>query len=467
MNWLIFLGLATASFGLVVATSLALANRGTHRIVFALVLTGLLASALKIWLFQQTPQWHEVIPDSVTYHLNAQAFAAHWNGESVNGIDHNLRGLLAMGNRGLNKHEWSPNDHLSYASIMGSHEWLYAAYIAIWYFFCNATPEAVIASNALWAAFLPAAAFGIAINLGAKRYIAVAAAGLALADPSAGANASWLLKDTIAAFLTMATLWSLISYLKNNKGCHLFIASLALSGLGGIRFGAFAGMVISIALICSWLLIKKQKKQALMLACTALFAWTIQGVYSQAPHIQVTSHTPGTSIKNNGGTTKNPKASSNAVFRTFMGGTDVLTASEGETAADESVISWKNHLFEQPIHAIFRSLARTLFAPYPWVAIDPGLNWRSSSELYYPGTILWIICLPGILTFISTTARKSDPATWLLLLFLASQFAAYTIWLGEWSTRQRVFTLAAFFAIAMIGWVQLRDIGRSRLTNTR
>lgn len=470
MDWFIFLCISTALFGSVIVVSLILADRDARRTVLVLVLLGLIASALKIWIFQNTPQWHEPVPDSITYDLNAKALAAHWNGESVEGLQHNLRGLLVLNEAGLHSSEWSPNDQLSYASITGSHEWLYAAYIAVWYFFCNATQEAVVATNALWAAFLPAAAFGIALNLGANRHTAVFAGGLALIDPSTGVNASWLLKDTIAAFLLMATLWSLTSYILHKGVNRLLIASIALSAIGGIRFGAFIGITIATSIICACLLSKNYRQQPIMIAGVLLFSWIVQGINSQAPgftNILQSNSIIAKPHENNKHTRNAIKLIAEAPLKTFQGGTDVLMAKQGESAADESVTSWKNHFFKHPIHATFRSLARTFFAPYPWVAINPGLNWKSSSELYYPGVLLWIICLPGIVTFTLAGLRKSDPIFWLLFLFLASQFAAYTIWLGEWSTRQRVFALSAFFPIAVLGWLQLQDLAKSQWRSYR
>jgi hypothetical protein len=66
-----------------------------------------------------------------------------------------------------------------------------------------------------------------------------------------------------------------------------------------------------------------------------------------------------------------------------------------------------------------------------------------------------MFCLPGIFFALWLGACKRDPVFWLLALFLASQWAAYTIWLGEWSGRQRVFALPAFYALAAIGWFGL------------
>lgn len=445
MNWIASLGLVLVFFGLVLGTSLMLARSDTRRTVLALVLLGLIASGIKIWAFQHAPQWHDTNPDSITYDLNAKAFKAHWEGRPVDGATHNLRGLLAFYTAGVHGPEWGPNDQLSYASIIGSQEWLYTAYVATWYFFSDATRRVVIASNALWAAFLPAAAFGIALSLGATKRLALAAGGLALIDPSAGANASWMLKDTLASFLAMTTLWALLAYVTEKKTSRLAPAALALFALGGVRFGSFLGFVIAAGIICIWLISRKRHMHALAIAGVLSFAWLLQGIHSYAPNFASSS---GKLIN------------SSTPLQTINGGVGVLSASKGEASADESVLDWKNHLSTQPLHAIARSLSRTLFAPYPWVAIDPGLNWTSFSELYYPGTLLWIICLPGILTTALFAIRKNDPGLWLLLLFLASQFAAYSIWLGEWSTRQRVFALPAFFAMAVLGWGQLSSFLR-------
>ena len=144
-------------------------------------------------------------------------------------------------------------------------------------------------------------------------------------------------------------------------------------------------------------------------------------------------------------------AGAGAPVRTTVAAVYTLQAHEGDLAADETTIRWKNALAENPPLAMLKSVAHTLFAPYPWVAIHPGLNWSSFSELYYPGVLLWILCLPGIFRAIAHLIRHGGPAFWLVLLFLLSQLAAYTIWLGEWSTRQRVYALPAFFALAAMG----------------
>lgn len=415
--------------------------------MLVLVLLGLITAGLKIWIIQQTPQWYDINPDSITYDLNAKAFVDHWMGMPVQGVSHKLRGLVAFNAAGMHGPEWDPSDALSYGLVIGSHEWLYTAYIAIWYFLTGATQDVVIATNAIWAAFLPAAAAGTAIALRATRPIALAAAGLVLIDPSTGVNASWLLKDTLAAFLSMGTLWALLGYMRDGGWRRLLFAAFALSLLGGVRFVGFMGLIIAAGIVCLWLILNSQRSHALAILCTLLFAWLLQGVHSSAPHfykISVVASAVGMPVK------------------TFSQGVGVLKSSDGDASADEAVQGWKKSLVESPVYAISRSVARTLFAPYPWVAIYSGINWKSFVELYYPGALLWIVCLPGVVATVLVGLRSRDPAFWLLLLFLGSQFAAYTIWLGEWSTRQRVFALPAFFAMAALGWVKLFDLVKKR-----
>lgn len=452
MSWLLPVGMAAALFGLVVTVACMLAPRDARLTVLALVFFGLFASGLKILIFQQAPQWHDINPDSLTYDLNAKAFAAHWAGHSVDGARHHLRGLLAFNAAGLHGPEWHPGDPLTYAAVSGSHEWVYTAYAAIWYWLSGSAQGFVIGTNAIWAAFFPAAAFGIASSLGAIRRVAIAASVLALVDPSAGVNASWLLKDTLAGFLAMTSLWGLLGYLREGGRAQLLIASLALGALGGVRFVTFLGFVITSVLISIWLFSEKQRLQALVLAGVLSCGWLFQGVLSQAPQPTVNASLSLSA----------PNSAINIPTQVFVGGLNVLNASEGDHSADDSVIAWKTSLADAPAFAVLRSLARTLFAPYPWVAIDPGLNWKSFAELYYPGVLLWIACLPGVITALLLGLRGRDPVFWFLLLFLVSQFAAYTIWLGEWSTRQRVFALPALFALAALGWMQLRDLS-SRL----
>lgn len=443
MNGLLSIGMAICFFSLVMTAAALLATRDTRRTVLVLVLLGLLAAAVKIFLFQQAPQWHLLNPDSITYDLNAKAFAEHWRGNAVEGQKYHLRGLLASHAAGIHGSEWLPDDKLTYGGVIESSEWLFTAYIAFWYWLGDATQGLAVWSNALWAAFFPAAAFGIARTLCASQRVALAAAILALLDPSAGVNASWLLKDTFAGFLSVAALWALLAHLRDGGKTRFVLATLALGGLGGARFVGFLALVIAAVLVSVWLLFKNTKSRSRGLAIIGIvfFAWLINGVLVQAPLLNLT-----------GGHALETIGALAAPAITVSQGIDVLRSNQGDASADESVLSWKDTLAKKPVYAIMRSASRTLFAPYPWVAISPGLNWVSFSELYYPGVVLWILCLPGLFAALVRGLKQSDPGFWLVTLFLAALLAAYTIWLGEWSTRQRVFALPVFFSLAAIGW---------------
>lgn len=443
MSGLLVIGLAICFFALVTTVATVLATRDTRRTVIALILLGLLAATLKIFLFQQAPQWHDINPDSITYDLNAQAFAEHWRGNSVEGQSHHLRGLLVHA-AGVHGAAWVPGDKLTYGGVIGSDEWLYTGYVALWYWLSETTQALVIWSNALWAAFFPAAAFGIAHSLGASQRVSLAAAGLALLDPSAGVNASWLLKDTLAGFLAMAALWAMLAYLREGGKARLGIAVFALGGLGGVRFVAFLALVISAVMISIWLFVReKSHSRGLAIVGVVFSAWLINGLVAQAPHFSLAGR-----VLNTIGILADPA-------KKVSQGIVILRSNPGDASADDSVLNWKDGLAENPVYAIVRSAARTLFAPYPWVAISPGLNWVSFSELYYPGVVFWILCLPGVFAALVRGLQQQELGFWLLALFLAALVAAYTIWLGEWSTRQRVFALPAFFSLAAIGWAQL------------
>lgn len=445
MNSLICFGMAISIFALVTTVAAVLATRDTRRTVLALALLGLLAAAIKIFLFQQAPQWQDINPDSITYDLNAQAFAEHWRGHAVEGQTNNLRGLLVYNAAGIHGAEWVPGDWLTYAWVIGSYEWLYTGYIALWYWLAEATQTLVIWSNALWAAFFPAAAFGIAHSLGASRRVSLAAAGLALLDPSAGVNASWLLKDTLAGFLAMAAIWAVLAYLREGGKARLGIAVLVLGGLGGVRFVAFLALTIAAGLLSVWLFVRdKSRSRSLAIVGIVFSAWLVTSLIGLAPY----SSSAGAQATDIIDVIVAPAGPASQ-------GVVALRSNPGDAIGDESVLRWKKDLAENPVYAIVRSAARTLFAPYPWVAISPGLNWISFSELYYPGVVLWILCLPGIFAALARGLRSREPGFWLLVLFLSAIVAAYTIWYGEWSTRQRVFALPAFFALAAMGWAQM------------
>lgn len=103
-------GLACVLFFVVLGLGLALAPHSARLIVAVLTVAGLLVAMGKIWMFQQAPQWQDINPDSITYDLNAKAFALHWQGVPVDADEFNLRGLKAFHAAGLHTRVWQPDD---------------------------------------------------------------------------------------------------------------------------------------------------------------------------------------------------------------------------------------------------------------------------------------------------------------------------------------------------------------------
>lgn len=417
-------------FGIVLGTALILARRGERRLVTVLVLVGLAVSAGKIGLFQQAPQWHDTNPDSITYDLNARALALHWAGEDVPAEDYRLRGLDAH-----QKPVWTTEERFTYGQVHGSSDWLYVGYVAVWYALAGADQDVAIFSNAALAAFSPAAAFGIALALGASRKLALGAAMIALVDPSSGINASWLLKDTLVGFLAMAALWAAVVYARDRRGRFLIVLAIAVGLLGATRFVAFGALLIALAIWSVWALRRLEYAPSIAMIAVIVVALLLRAWLVSLPQSAVST-----------------EAAVSGVVLTAQAGLETLKATRGAENADETVLRWKDALQENPLLAITKSVAHTLFAPYPWVAAHPGLTWKSFSELYYPGVVLWMAMLPGVAFAIAHFARRRDQGAWIVLVFLAVLLAAYTVFLGEWSTRQRVFALPAFFAIGAIGW---------------
>lgn len=341
--------LACGLFFAVLGLGLALAPHGARLTVAALTVAGLLAAMGKIWLFQQAPQWQDINPDSITYDLNAKAFALHWQGVPVSADAFNLRGLKAFHAAGAHTGVWLPDDWMTYGWIVGSGDWLYTAYVGLWYL-AGATHQMAIWSNALLAAFLPAAAFGIALALGATRKVALAAGVLAVLDPSSGVNASWLLKDTLVGFLSLAALWAILRMWQERRWpvLSLLVFILALALLGVTRYVAFLVLYLAaVAVLVFWFKTLRPWPVVMALA----LAWLGQGVLTYMPQTATAPQTV-TALQ-----------TATAPLSGIQGGLNVLKAKRGEAGADDTTLRWKEYLSHNPIAALLVSGARTLFSP--------------------------------------------------------------------------------------------------------
>jgi len=439
-DWISATALYAAVFGITVACATMLAARADRRLVRQLTLWGLVAACAKIWLVQQAPQWHDTSPDSITYQLHAQALAAHWQGLPIDAKIHQLKGLLSFHDaNGLGI--WPANATLPYSAVLGTHEWLYAAYLAIWQLIASDWTAWATYSNGALAAFFPAAAFGIARCLGASARTAKFAATLALLDPSAAVNGAWLLKDTVAGWFALAAIWAAVRLIGQPHLQTVIIFAVAGGMLGAVRFAAFAAILVGVACVLPILLSKGRWAAVIHLA-----AATVAGlcIFSTVYALPVVSERP---------VVQDPLL----VLGTILAAQErTLAATSDHPAADSTVVEWRSRFLDDPLKAVTTSVARTLFAPYPWVALTHGLDYKNGIELYYPGVLLWVVCLPGIAWALVLLMQKPVEEFLFTAAVICALLGAYVIFMGEWSTRQRVFMLPVFFAFAAMGWADLR-----------
>lgn len=417
----------------VFATALALAEASERKRVALWCALGFLCACAKVWAFQQTPQWWDVSSDSRQYQLHAQALALHWQGVPVDAVAHKLHGFLATWSS-QHGQVWTPDSAIAYTSVLGTYEWLYAATLGGWRLVTNDWLFWGICFNAAMAAIFPVAAYSIARDLGASTRVAAAAALLSLVDPSSGVHASWLLKDTMSGFFAVTAVWAVFRTLRAPSTLAISILTLSASGLASVRFVGYVALVLAIVIVVMTLF-KRLPQRSVKHLCSAVLASLVLlgAMYSAPQPVTVASII-------------------SAAIQPMQAGKVTLHASEDQNAADLTVVEWRKRLREAPLEAIVTSAARTLFAPFPWVAFTHGVSGTNSIELYYPGMVLWMLCLPGIFIGFLASLRSRSPESLFLACMLLALLGAYTVFMGEWSTRQRVFMLPVFFGYAAIGW---------------
>lgn len=419
----------------------ALAEAEFKAAVTRWALVGLGLAVLKSLLILQTSQWSDVPPDSRIFQLHAEALRLHWMGLPVDPDDYKLTGYLNSWRTYLGPH-WMPDAPLQYVGVLGTHEWLYTAFLAVWQSLGEGWAFWATMGNAAMAGALPSFTYLVVRHLGASARIGHLGAVLVALDPSIAVNSTWLIKDTLAAFVAMAGV-VLIGRLFRRPHWVLAVAlALVLGLLAGIRFVAYAAFLIALLGLTPMFLSTREGPSVRAIGLAILLSTFVWASIYTAPQ----PLTPGGWI--------------DALENPLHAQADTLHADVGELGADESVAAWKSYLQDKPEWAPLRSALRTLMAPYPWVALTHGLSGDNHIELYLPGTVLWILSLPAILLGMLTAARQAGPKAWVLLIVLALIAGAYITFFGEWSTRQRIFMLPLFFAFAAIGWDKLWRLTR-------
>lgn len=403
---------------------------------------GMLACLVKIALLQHAPQWLDVPWDAQKYQANAEALHLHWLGYAVDPEIYDLTGYSAGWNN-LHGPLWKADAPITYTGVFGTYEWLYAAYGALWQFVAQDWVEWTIWSHAALAGIFPAGAFLLSRFLGTSQGAARLAALLVVLDPLTGTNAAWLLKDTLVAFLAVLALLAAARLKEHPRWTGAALLGIALGLLAGGRLVAYLAIVIGLVVLVVGLYRSGRRASVATLATGLILSLPILLILNVVP-VQFS-----------------PSMAGKAVIQRIGAQTQTLRAQKGDEGSDAVVIDWRERLANDPLRAVATSVSRTLFAPYPWVMAKEGLTGSNHIELYYPGTIFWIVCLPLTAVGLLAGARRMAPESLWMLALLAALWLAYTVFLGEWSTRQRVFMIPVFFAFAALGFDTLRRRARA------
>lgn len=426
---------------------------------------GTLWCGLAILLVQQFPQAMGVNPDAVLYDLQARALDLHWQGRTV---PTQSFGVLPFESAdGTRTFEfWHPTDAWGLGLVMGSSHFAYQVYVAIFYFLSDAPAQGVIVSHAALLGTLPLLAFGMASRFftGNSR-VPLLAAVIVLLDLNFSVSAAWLLKDTLVTWATALAALGAIDLVHRRLrplAAAVLIAALILLAIS--RIHVFYALVL---LVLGWTLLQRIRtgKRVMLPVLVVVIAWVGAGVSlisdfaKPAPELVSQAVTSPLAALRGFQHVMGASFQAALVPPTVVTGGAVLSPEQRcavEGSVDGVVCDFYASLREAPLWTLTRSVARTLFAPYPWVAIHPGLTWQSFTELYYPGTLLWISLLPffGLGVALAPRGRGSG----LVLVLAAMICLMYIGVLGEFSTRQRQFLMPILVPFSAWGLVQARHL---------
>lgn len=412
---------------------LLLTKRGCRRFIILLMFLSVVVSIGKIYAIQQTPQWHDTPLDAKTNEVHGIAFGKHWLGHPVESLTYELSGLVSTQQDVSSKSIWRPQDNKAYTSVLGSREWLYSAFLGWWSIVSDNWQQWAIYSNAIFIAFFPCAVYGIAILLNLSSRAATVASMLTLADPISAVTGAWLLRDSMAGFLTMLALWSLCSLVQKTRLRLVILVGLSFGLLGVSRFVIFCALAIVIFIIWALFIKNKDWQRGILLKFAVALGLLFYLVMFSFPNMP-TIHSFG-----------------NGIVTPLKGQVDLLA--ESHCNKDISVSTWCSKFSYRPFQAMIVAVTRTLFAPYPWGVIKTGLTYNNYIELYLLGNFLYFLCLPFILIGLVQKIKlvMQDYSFTPLSLIIIILCAVYVVFMGEWSTRQRGFMNQVFFLYTIFG----------------
>lgn len=420
----------------------SLAMEADRRLVSLLFCAALLLYTAEVLWVQTTEQWTHGVFDTPRYDLNARALAMHWTGQAVPAAAFRLDALAAAGVA-----EWRPDDTRPYVAVFGFSRYFYQLYVAAIYVLTQGSQATAVFSNLSWAAALPIGAFLLANGLFESRRVAGLAAGLALLDPMPAVWSAILMRDVMIAFLSTLTLAGSVHLLRCRRGRWENGLAIVLAGslLALTRFNSVA------ALALGWFSVALPARRArhVMLVVTgmgvALFA-----LVQTVPELESRweNSLPG-QVLQEGLAIYQKSRVVDAIASGAVG-----TGPHGRIDAVRQ--EWYTNLREQPLWInLARAVARSLMAPFPWVALTHGLTGTNYYELLFPGMALWILFLPAFFYALWHAPVRRDPAVRFCLVWLGTVMVVYIIGYGQLDGRNRLMAQPLLWVFAARGTVLL------------
>ncbi len=435
--------------------------------------------AVGIWIVQSSSYGLIVLSDSEFYKDAVKVIVAHWNGHDVWIPDLDKRHrweILPLGTdttqfmkdpyTGEHNWLWTPQQSIHYPTAFNGPV-IYSLIVASFVYLTNADITTAIYLNALFLAAVAQLIFLIGcVTLGDQKW-GLTSGILFLLDTGFLAIGAYILRDAIIVWCIYGLALCLYAVLQSNGGklaLQVIIAVLLFGLISLLRVPLYYATIFAIIFLITtgWGVPSGKRKiivaiLVLGIGCS-LYAMGGQKVFQSdkrlLAHISFPVHfmrsafyqqqiiqlnkvnkanevSPASNAIEGEG--KKPMESQVLLPVTLEGATPGAIAAE---SYEVKVVFNTEGLLLKGI----RTVARSLFAPYPWSLITQGRigTWP---ELFFPGMFIWILGLPFALIYLPAVLRDKQPAMiYPLLITLVCAFS-YIVWNGEYSTRVRLMSM--------------------------
>ena len=429
-------------------------TNGKERIaVFTLFFIALSVILFEIWMIHQSDYGGIYLKDSAYYDMNARALVGHWNGEDI------LSSVYSLGGFHPQFTTWAANDWLDYSKVFNSWHTLYDIYLGLLYWVAGSELKYALIGNAIFLASISPLVYVIVLKLFNEKSHALLAASMIIIDPSFSAVGAFILKDSLAVFFF--TTFILISVKVFTKKKTILISTIwviLLSLLALVRLPIVIAVYATLILL---LTIKEGRKRvgiffvAIVIVSSLLLSGVLAKPQTFISHLDDPSAYPVISVVGKRvGIFHNPRAERKKLAdKKELEVSDKEQKSKSEYAKPEKSMS-EYVKPESRLFKIVKSIVLTVAEPFPWVPFKHGFV-ISFQELFYPGTVLWIIGLPLCVYFLVRIRAWSSQTILFIVIMSVTYVILNMIAYGDLSPRHRVFILPVFWILSTGGGLRI------------